>query len=195
MKQNHVACQGCTGWDHKRRYQETCRLCNNTKEVLDPKAVLCNLCGESMRPLGTANEQYPHGLENARVCGGYHSYHLLDLSTYTFSLCEKCLRHLFMQFKIKPQVGDLLASDVAWSWDNDQAAYEYRVWVDNGGHHQAYLDRKCNAIKDCPNKAIYTQLINEHFTESCFCETHKETHNYSNGKLVPYIPNVLKPFL
>ena len=72
---------------------------------------------------------------------------------------------------------------------------EYRVWKDTGGHHQAYLERRCNAIKECPSQALYTVLHNNDFTEECACEEHKDKHLYSNSKLTKFIPNVLKPFL
>ena len=178
--------------------ESPCRKCNNSRLVVDPLDILCNLCGETMCPIGTMNEQNPHGLFEAKVTGGYDSYHLFDLSTYKFSFCEQCLRKLFNQCKIKPLVydttidGDMLDEH---NWLKDQEAYEYRVWKDEGGHHQAYLDRKCNAVKNCQNEAIYTHLVSDQFTEDCTCEEHKEFWMYANSKLTKFIPNVLKPFL
>jgi len=192
-----VECQRCNHWTQDLRLERLCEACNNTQQVIDPKEKLCNLCAGPMSPLGTPNEQYDHGLTKAHVMGGYNSYHLLDMSRYTFSLCEECLRKLFIQFKIKPDVDDMDFDGGAHedSWENDQRCYEFRVWKDAGGHHQAYLDRKCNAIKDCQSKALYTVLHNNDFTEECACEEHKEMHLYSNSKLTKFIPHVLKPFL
>lgn len=178
--------------------QYPCNYCNNTRQVLNPKNILCNLCGECMCPLGTMNEQIPHGLYNAKVVGGYDSYHLFDMSQYTFSFCEKCLRNLFVKCKIKPKTNEVNFdgdSSEGRTWEEDHKAYEYRVWRDEGGHHQAYLNRKCNFIKDCVNAAVYTQLSYDEFTECCCCEEHKELFNYSNGKLTKFISNILKPFL
>lgn len=201
-KPNYVQCLGCN-W----RLESTpdydwgkspCRQCNNTRQVIDPRDILCNMCGETMCPIGTINEQHPHGLYNESVIGGYDSYHLFDLTKYVFSFCEHCLRNLFVQCKIKPGVFDVDMdgeTTIEEAWEQDQRAYEYRLWKDAGGHHQAYLDRKCNYRKDCPNEAIYTQLVSDRFTEDCCCEEHKDLWNYSNSKLTKFIPNVLKPFL
>lgn len=172
-----------------------CEFCKNTRQVIDPKEILCNMCGECMCPLGTMNEQSPHGLHKAEVEGGFDSYHLFDMTSYTFSFCEKCLRKLFNQCKIKPSIVDHIDHSHE-NWEKDQEAYEYRVWRDDGGHHQAYLNRKCNAAKNCPEDAVYTQLIEDEFTEDCYCENHKESvSNYSMIKFTKFIPNVLKPFL
>jgi hypothetical protein len=207
---NYVECQGCN-WRIEQQpdfdwSKNPCRDCNNTRQVIDPKDILCNMCGGTMCPLGTMNEQRPNGLYNSKVSGGYESYHLLDMTSYIFSLCEECLRKLFIQCKIPPKVieygidqnldGSLCIDDRnEQSWEDDQKYYEFRVWKDNGGHHQAYLDRKCNAVKNCPNKAKYT-LLHDYtkFTEEALCEEHKD-HSYVNSSLTKFIPNVLKPFL
>jgi hypothetical protein len=194
---NYVDCDRCGHWQDERRRKEVCEQCNNTRKAIDPKEILCNRCGGYQRPIGSHNEQYAHGLEDATITGGYDSYHLFDMTSYKFSICEKCLREMFNQFAIKPTVIDRLGSieGPADPWAEDQEQYEYRVWKDTGGHHQAYLDRKCNFVKDCPNRAEYTQLISADFTEGCCCEEHKELWGYGNSRLTKFIPNVLKPFL
>jgi ribosomal protein S27E len=195
----YVTCHSCDHWDVATRQSYKCQRCNNTQRVVDPRTILCNLCGECMcPPIGTMNEQIPHGLYKAKVLGGYDSYHLLDMNTYTFSFCEECLRKLFVQCKIKPDVrdtsfdGELIGPDC---WERDQEYYEYRVWESAGGKHQAYLNGKCNTKKECPNKAMYTRFnSDDEFTEDCACEEHKPLM-YQGNKIVPFIPNVLKPFL
>lgn len=148
-----------------------------------------------MCPLGTMNEQIPHGLFEAEVSGGYDSHELLDGHLYKFSICEACLRRMFMVAKIKPQVSSYI-STYNTSFEDDQKYYEYRQWVKNGGHHQAYMDKKCNMVKDCPNKAKYTQYISDEFTEDASCEEHKDLNaGCVNCKMLPFVPNVLKPFL
>ena len=180
MAYNYIKCKACEwslnndpniNWDIY-----PCIKCNNTRLVIDPKEILCNLCGEYMSDIN----QDPLGLYNAEVIGGYSSYYLLDMNKYTFSLCEKCLRSLFIQCKIKPNIQCLLDSSEE-SWNNDQRQYEYRVWKDTDGHHNAYLNNKCNTIKDCPHTAIYSVLFYNEFTEDCVCETHKSyfKHNAS----------------
>ena len=102
-----------------------------------------------------------------------------------------------MQCKIKPTVdgmdfqGNIREPDC---WEADQRSYEYQEWEKAGGHHQAYLDRKCNAKKDCPNKAIYTIKINGEFSESSCCEEHKHKEGGSYS-LVQFIRHELKAFL
>lgn len=194
-----VNCNWCSNWtpEEIKKYNKSCRFCKDTKQVADPKEILCNLCGECMCPIGAMNEQIPHGLYEAKITGGYDSYHLFDMTRYTFSFCEKCLRQLFMQCKIKPLIDDVDFDGIThqeYSWEEDQDMYEYKLWNDSGGAHQAYLNKKCNMEKDCPNDAIYTKLINDHFSEACCCEKHK-TKNGGSVKYVKFISAILKPFL
>ena len=173
---------------------------------------LCNLCGNSTIPTGETkfgkwSGEVPHGLIDAKVIAGYHSHHLLDMLQYTFSFCEECLRKLFIQCKIKPRINDMqfpsvldgkspLIEGEEWLWERDYEAWEYRMWEDAGGPHQAYLDKKCNRKKDCPNKAVYTVLISGEFTEHSVCEEHLDTWNSTcNAEFVTFISDVLKPFL
>jgi hypothetical protein len=202
-KPNYVECHGCKYQIEQNIVPDRdwaknpCPKCHNTRRVVDPREILCNLCGECARPLGTHNEQYSHGLEDEVIIGGYDSYHLFDMTSYTFTFCEKCLRNLFNQCKIPPAVdsNNFDGGSEPYDYAKDREEYEYRLWKDNGGHHQAYLDRKCNFVKDCSNKAEYTQIISNDFTEGCCCEEHKELWGYGNSKLTKFIPNVLKPFL
>ena len=70
-----------------------------TEERVVVKDVLCNKCGETCIPDSPQNGA-PHGLVEANVTGGYHSTHIGDCESHTFSLCEKCLVELFATFKI-----------------------------------------------------------------------------------------------
>lgn len=67
------------------------------------KDVLCNKCGESCK-LPTSSLQF-YGLIETKVSGGYDSIILDDLHTYTFSLCEACLKELFETFKLPVEEG------------------------------------------------------------------------------------------
>ena len=175
-----------------------CPRCNNKRLIIDPTDQLCNNCGDTLCPLGTMNYQVPHGLYNCTVRGGYDSYHLFDCTKYTFSLCEKCLRHMFMAFIIKPQIND---EDIEGNegieeiWEKDQKYYEYRLWTDSGGDIEAYKNGKCNFVKDCPNDAVYSEYLYDEFSENCCCEEHKNLKNYSGSQLKPFVSNTLKPFL
>lgn len=200
----YVECYWCHNNAHTER---NCRHCQNTGKVINPLEILCNMCGDTMCPIGTMNEQTPHGLVDAKVVGGFDSYHLLDMNCYEFSFCEKCLRQMFMQCKIKPfvhgawehpvdGVTPLVHTSQQWTFEQDQESYEYRVWCDTGGHHQAYLDSKCNTIKNCNKKAIYTVWLSDEFTEDCCCEDHTiRWAHVVNAHLIKFISNTLKPFL
>ena len=68
------------------------------KEVSVVEDIYCNNCGASLK---SSNDDF-YGLPTITVTGGYYSTHLVDNTKYEFALCEKCLKILFEQFKIKP---------------------------------------------------------------------------------------------
>lgn len=198
-KINYVKCTSCEyklSQDYYDPHTDLCKQCNNTREVQDPKDILCNMCGRSMCPLGAHNEQYPHGLHKAVVSGGYDSYHLSDCTSYIFSFCEKCLRQLFMKCIIPPTTTNSLRnlSDQN-DWLEDLKWYEYKVWSDEGGAHAAYLSGKCNQEKDCQNDAVYSIFNSDEFTESSSCEEHKKKYQETSQSLKKFVPNSLKSFL
>ena len=200
-----IDCVHCIDWDDKDRFFQSCPRCKGEGKIPNPKELLCNLCGECMCPIGTMNETHPHGLYEAKVTGGYDSYHLFDLNTYIFSFCEKCLRQLFVQCKIKPTVYDTNISsgdlEGEFTWEADQGGYEERLWQDSDAPHQAYLAKKCNQQKDCPNDAVYSIFYDWEdqgglkFTEGTTCEKHKPTWPSSSAIMKPYVGDKLKPFL
>lgn len=163
----------------------------------------CNMCGESIYikyNVTGKEEKTLGGIENIQVVGGYFSEYLLDMNCYTFSLCEKCLRQLFMQFKVPPHVCDINFSGTELReipFVEDQKAYEYMTWQRNGGHHQAYLNAKCNMIKECSNDAKYSFSFSEgHFSEDCSCEEHKDRYkNVINAERTNFLPNHLRIFI
>lgn len=195
----YIDCKRCAHWTMETRYKEHCGICHNTGKAIEPKEILCNLCGECMfSPIALDSVGYetPYGLFDAKVYAGYNSFHLFDLNKYTFSFCEACLRGLFIKCKIKPDIRDVGfdgENDMKIEWDKDQTDYEYRMWVDSGGKHDAYVNGLCNSIKDCPNKALYSNLnYHDEFSEDCSCEEHKDE---MYGKVVPFICDMLKAFL
>lgn len=62
----------------------------------------CNQCGGSCESPNHQDAKEPpsYGLIDAKVKGYYSSYALVDLTEYTFSLCEGCLKKLFEGFAI-----------------------------------------------------------------------------------------------
>lgn len=82
--------------------------------ILDPADEhLCNWCGLTIL-LGDAMASSPHGMYRHTVSGGYASTPgngdgaLDDGDTYTFSLCELCIDHMFSQFQIPPTMGSYM---------------------------------------------------------------------------------------
>ncbi len=167
----------------------------------------CNLCGESM--IGYHGYKSgmmdpikigPQGLIEAKVIGTYFSDHLLDCHQYTFSLCELCLRKLFIKCVIPPKVNECsifdekIESDL--SFEEEQKIYEYQAFEKNGGALAAYKNGLCNSIKDCKNKAIYSHFYSGEFSTKCCCEEHWVLNkNCLNLKLEKFIPDSLKVYI
>ena len=74
--------------------------------------VFCNKCGKSCRKYFDGDFSDIYGLDKCTVFGGYLSSNddkgLSDMTCYTFSMCEECLRELFNTFKIPVQEDDLM---------------------------------------------------------------------------------------
>ena len=70
-------------------------------EVIDD--VTCNKCEGSCREVGMEDYGFNCLIEH-KITGGYGSAHLGDMTSYTFSLCEKCLVEMFDTFKIPVEV-------------------------------------------------------------------------------------------
>ena len=105
---------------------------------------------------------------------------------------------MFLNFKIKPTLTgyhervkvDMVPENPehipSWcNWQDDNEAVEYRFWKKEGGHHQAYMDGKCNMIKNCNNE----------FTEDSACEEHKGHRMYFNSILTKFINHKMRTFL
>ncbi len=158
----------------------------------------CNMCGNSLVNEEHGTELY--GLNNCSITGGYYSTYLVDLHKYNFNLCESCLRTMFNDFKIKPNVQSINFPNLSdpefssISWQADQELYEYNEWVRKDGKHLAYLEGRCNLIKDCANKAIYSLFFYNEFSEEACCEKHKDLAPVYTD-LVGFVSNDLKPFL
>ena len=83
--------------------------------------VLCNMCGEDCKvgnygnqwsektkkwTPGPATENAYEGVIEHEVHGGYFSKLLGDMTSYRYSLCEKCTKKMFSQFKIPVDILD-----------------------------------------------------------------------------------------
>ena len=74
------------------------------KDFIDD--IICNRCGKTCIPL---KECGPEGLSEVNVRGGYGSEILGDGDFFTFSMCERCLAEIILDFKIPPEYGDTLS--------------------------------------------------------------------------------------
>src|SRR4051812_41653332 len=104
----YKACHSCEEMRAQGRLEIAlnCSSCKGKGIVRDYSSYQCNRCGWSMKATEECEDNSPHGLVEARVGGGYHSFHLMDCTTYVFSICEWCLRQLFDEFKVPPTVND-----------------------------------------------------------------------------------------
>jgi hypothetical protein len=195
---NFIDCEFCEDWKQEKKIKESCPCCAGRGKIQNPEEHLCNNCGSRMHPpKSDPNWQFPNGLSRAKVVGDYSSTHLTDDVIYRFSICEFCLRLMFNNFVIPPALSDNRADAIEFDYKLDKTNYEYEQWRQSGGFSQAYKNRKCNAVKDCINSAIYTILHgSDTFDEKCACEEHvSEYRNYKWYKIVPFIPDTLKAFV
>ena len=82
---------------------------------MEPDSV-CNWCGHSTKVPN--NSDWPDTLSTKiKVSGGYHSTPgngygaLLDMTTYSFVLCEFCLDFIMRNCKIPPKVYDQMGNE------------------------------------------------------------------------------------
>ena len=199
MKKNYIKCNQCAYRVEQPDYdphEELCRSCNNSRLVIDPKDILCNMCGGGMCDIPhEPDNQVPYGMHNHKEVGSYSSPHLTDTTTYTFSLCELCLRNMFNHFKIPPTMGSYMHMPIP-TWQEDQEYYEERMWRESNEPHDAYMAGKCNAVKNCTHNAKYSVYFDNEFSEKCVCETHKSHYDsWSGANLKRFTQDDLKPFL
>lgn len=135
---------------------------------------LCNFCGDSMMlPCGNDPSAMPtpHGLVNARVSGGYFSEHLLDLVTYQFSLCEKCLRFIFDRCKVPVTVSN---EGEKQHYSEEKELFEYNLWLHADGRKKKLGTGLCNYNQHCKEKAVWRSIKDCSLHEEAYCEAHKE---------------------
>lgn len=166
--------------------------CNNCGGTLEIKSAIYEEINGKDAPLDL------YGLVSASVSGNYESIHLSDCTTYSFSLCELCLRTMFDSFKIKPTCKlYMIEPNKPVDYNEDKKMYDFSIWKQEGKDHIAYLNGLCNQFKNCPNKAIYSIYgHDDEFTEDSACEEHKEEFYLPIGySLKPFVKNALKPFI
>lgn len=168
---NFTKCLYCKGKGNSSNetYISICNSCKGAGYLKNPALYTCNMCGDSLL-YGSYNE--PYGLVDQVVGGGYGSKHLFDMTSYTFSLCEKCIRDMFNKFVNPPKTID---GHEEISFSSDQALYDYRNFCKSKEFDEKYLAGKCNYIIGCNNKAKYTIMENNGcLTRKSACATHSK---------------------
>lgn len=170
-----------------------CHYCKGTGIRTDPQSYRCNLCGGTMLPVDldgvwqerACNAEVPHGLVDAKVSGGYDSRWLFDITTYTFSFCEKCLRGLFEKCAIKPGVNDY-AHGGAERYEDDSVAFHHRAWDDSGGKLAKFLAGGCTHDPACPNPPRWRRWCSDSLCDDeAFCDAHRRRGTCSNVEILP----------
>jgi hypothetical protein len=147
-----------------------CSNCDGKGVVRTVSSYPCNNCGGSMSD-GEGEQGWPMGLVEETVGGGYNSFHLTDCTSYTFSICEKCLRAMFVTFKIPPTVQDRLGGDGGYAEDLD--FYQYRLWEAAGGDVERLLAGGCNWREHCHEPAVWRCLSHGKLRDRSRCDAHK----------------------
>lgn len=158
-----------------------CRKCKGRGYLRTHETMLCNKCGGSLIP---EHADEAHGLVDVNVSGGYCSEHLLDLSNYMFSLCEKRIRAMFDQFVIPPEISDYMHGD-KYSYAEDNKTYKEMVWRKNGGELTRLTTEKCNRYSDCENIAEWRVLCSGVLDKLAFCNEHKLSNSTINYDFIP----------
>lgn len=93
------------------------RTVEKTVTVEETDNIICNRCGLTCFKGDPGYGKSPYGLIEACVEGGYHSNALSDMTAYTFSVCEECLKVFFDACVVPPLVrsdGETIPYDPNW---------------------------------------------------------------------------------
>jgi hypothetical protein len=153
-----------------------CWQCKGKGFCRKPESYLCNKCGEGMTDPDSKEDRNIYGLIEATVSGGYGSPHLLDMNRYIFSLCEKCLRTLFDECKIPPQMGG-----EEQSYASDRASYEYNQWIRSSGPREKFAKGLCTEQRNCMNEAVYVNVRSGLIHEEAYCLEHSKRYQHNNN--------------
>lgn len=159
----YKACRSCKKYRDERDFElaRRCNICEGTGIVRENKSYSCNKCGGTMKATEDCSDSSPHGLVEVTVGGGYHSFYLSDCTSYTFSMCEKCLREAFEEFKIPPTVVDRMGDGSKGpeeSYQRDREAYLHQVWCASGGRKEAFKAGLCTDSETCGKPARWGSL-------------------------------------
>jgi hypothetical protein len=192
-------CDRCSGARAENDYKRAlaCRLCKGTGYAPAIGETPCNGCGGTMAS-GTRpdDRQVPQGIYQYEISGDYDSPALSDMTTYTFSMCEHCLRTWFEGCKVPPKTEryDLVGirPNELEDYAADHESYKYQQWKENLGYANAHLHGICNQTRSCGKPAKWTVALSESLTDHCLCDDHKDSWSgCTNGAIVPFVPDAL----
>lgn len=145
--------------------------------------IFCNNCGDSclkQYQLNCPDAVQNYGLLNVSVIGGYVSDYLNDGNQYIFSLCEKCLRGMFENFKVKPKINTCGYNNNI-TYQEDLNSRKITDWYNNYDAQTAKLKLGiCNFTEECQNTGWW-RLFNGDLTFNLNCDEHKNerlNHGY-----------------
>ena len=119
MKVKHIECHSCSEARHNQDLSVAvnCLTCCGKGILIKIEEYLCNNCGKEIMKPGMIRNVGFYSEHKFFVSGGYDSYYLFDRTDYIFYICEKCLRDMFNDFKIKPQVIDHDDGEIPYEQD------------------------------------------------------------------------------
>lgn len=171
---NYEICKNCKSLRESGDFTGAldCYACKGKGIRRKDESYICNSCSEVITPCS-------YGLIDAKVSGGYDSHHLWDLTTYQFSMCEKCLRDLFNNFKVPPATyGNDIEGNISSNeaYEQDRKAHERRLWRDSGAQDARFGTGICNYEEECKEPAAWRECISETLQDRSYCDKHKIEH-------------------
>ena len=163
----------------------SCSRCDGKGFRRDPSSYLCNGCGGTMRAkdldgnvVDSSEEGAPFGLVDAKVSGGYLSSWLSDGTSYTFSMCERCLRSLMGKMVVPPSTYSYIDGR-AEEYQDDQDYLEDRLWEKNGWKAESFEEGICTK-RTCYKPAKWRYFgSNSLVRDEARCDQHRKVGGYS----------------
>ena len=135
-----------------------CDRCRGSGHILNPRWVTCNMCGGDMSCGSEHEETSMYGTGPLSVSGGYLSPHLTDTTSYHFAFCERCLRTIWSQCKVKPRI-DFYMGDGESTYEEDHSYWINRMWREGGGELRKLPSGLCTHDESCQGSGENIYLI------------------------------------
>lgn len=150
----------------------SCDRCRGSGHILNPKWVTCNMCGGNMSCDSEHDETSMYGTGPLSVSGGYFSPHLTDTTSYHFAFCERCLRTIWNQCKVKPRIDFYMGEDDS-TYEEDEEGWKIGQWVKSGGRDRKLPTGICTRDEWCKKKSTHLYVCSgDIVSNERFCEEH-----------------------